>query len=299
MKTVFLSLCAMVALLIAVSCDSITKMDYKAACKAGDYEAAMQCLDELKEQMEQAKLDVPEYDSGFLGFGGNKEEYHKAKKKCEAAEKNYKEAEKYVEDYFDKLFEKSNGPDNFDAAMDRLEKLHDKYLVALAEACHNYFKIEDMEAPRQLYWSALDKAYKKEIMYLVTSDNAEAADRIVFLLNEIPVDGTKKEGLIGYYEACLDQDDGQDLRAYITYVEHYNSLCDVALDLAINQKKKDIATMIVKNYKPDVIVTKGDSGVKVDGNVVDGNHGYVQHKNNSKESASKKLKEAIAAGDLN
>lgn len=299
MKKVFCYLFVIISLLTFVSCGS--DFDYKAACKAGDYEAAMECLEVLKEEAEEARGDVPAYDDGFLGIGGNEKEYKAALKKYNAAQKKYDEAKKYVEDFFaNKTVEEPDDSENFDAAMKRVEKMHDKYLAALAEASHNRFKIKDLEGPRQVYWSSLDKAYKKEIMYLVTSDNAEAADRIVFLLNEIPIDGTKKEGLIGYWEACLDREKGQELHAYITYVEHYNMLCDIALDLAINRQNKDMAKKIVRCYKPDVIVTKGDADTApmVDGVAVDGNHGYVQLKNNSKESASKKLKEAIDAGDF-
>lgn len=297
MKKVFCYLFVIISLLSVVSCGSDS--DYKAACKAGDYEAAMECLEVLKEEAEEAREDVPAYDDGFLGIGGNEKEYKAALKKYNAAQKKYDEAKKYVEDFFaTKTVEEPDDSENFDAAMKRVEKMHDKYLAALAEASHNYFKIKNLEGPRQVYWSSLDKAYKKEIMYLVTSDNAEAADRIVFLLNEIPIDGIKKEGLIRYYEACMDDDKGQELRAYITYVEHYNMLCDIALDLAINRQNKEMAKKIVRCYKPDVIVTKGGDNVTVDGISVDGNHGYVQLKNNSKESASKRLKEAIDAGDF-
>lgn len=309
MKKVILIWCAAVFALLyflhvtdnsPISIEAPEPKDYREACKFGDYEAAMRFIDELEEAAQQAKRDIPGHNLGFLGIGGNEKEYRAAKEKYHAAQQKYDEAKKYVEDFFtNKMLEGPDDPENFDAVMKRVEKMHYKYLAALAEASHDYRKVKDMEGPRQVYWSSLDQAYKKEIMYLVASDNAEAADRIVFLLNEIPIDGTKKEGLVGFGETSFDISLGQELLAYITYVEHYNNLCDIALDLAINRQNKDMAKKIVRCYKPDVIITRGKKdGITVDGVLVDKNHGYVQLKNNSKESASKKLKEAIDAGDF-
>ena len=189
--------------------------------------------------------------------------------------------------------------EDFNAAHEFVDVLRDKYNKSLGETVgsHSFAGIEDLKIVENKYFSALEYVYNQEIMALYSSGDFQSANRIVYLLNEFPMEGTvPQEGLIDYYEALDEYSHGQMRVAYTRSVDCFNRLCNKVLDLAISQGDEEFANKILKLYKMNVKTTPGDHGLKVNGVVVDGSHGYVQFLNTDRELAEKKIEEAKKSG---
>ena len=168
---------------------------------------------------------------------------------------------------------------DFETAHNILESIHDDYVEALGKACADVKKgqeIKKFKIIRKKYYAAIDYIYSHEITSILTSEDDQAADKVVFLLSEIPLDGN----VDGSY-APLDSDSpyNQEDVAYKNMCIVINKLCDKALTLAINRDNKDFAENIIELYKPDV-----------DGRL----YSY-----SSRDEAKKKYEEAIKDGRLN
>lgn len=187
---------------------------------------------------------------------------------------------------------------DYETAHDTLDTYHNEYLEKLAEASTNFWRIRDMKPLQIKYYQSLEKLYKAEIAFLVDEGGTDATSRIVFLLNEINMDGQQPdEGLIDYYATCDNLEDGQLLYAYKQSVETYNRICNTALSLAVKSKNEDLAREIVELYKQNIEITRGDEpAIKIDGIRVDGNHGYVKYIDRDKEAAQEKYNKAVKSG---
>lgn len=184
---------------------------------------------------------------------------------------------------------------DFETARDIMNGYHDEYLECL---CGDKSERKTAEGK---YYSAFDYIYKAEIQYLLSELGAEECkDKILFILEEIPIEGEKlPEGLCDYYVACRDDfvDEGRTLDAYIVWTQHYNRLCDNILSLAINRKNRSLAQSILLQYVDNVEAIKGDyDGVKVNGVKIDGNHGYIKYTSEDRDAAKKKYEEAVKSG---
>ena len=169
---------------------------------------------------------------------------------------------------------------NFEAAHNILESLHDDYVEALGKACADEDKgpeIANFAIVRKKYYTAIDYIYSHEIASILTNGDDQAADKVVFLLSEIPHDGKWEEGK--YHPLNGNYAFQQDRIAYRNECIVINKLCDKALTLAFNRDNKDFAENIIELYKPDV-----------DGRL----YSY-----SSRDEAKKKYEEAIKDGRLN
>lgn len=171
---------------------------------------------------------------------------------------------------------------DFETAHNILESIHDDYVEALGKACADVKKgqeIKKFKIIRKKYYAAIDYIYSHEITSILTSEDDQAADKVVFLLSEIPLDGN----VDGSY-APLDSDSpyNQEDVAYKNMCIVINKLCDKALTLAINRHNKEFAKNIIEHYKSEYEY-----------------YGDDESKNfRARDEAKKKYEEAIKDGRL-
>lgn len=184
---------------------------------------------------------------------------------------------------------------NYEAAHLFLDEYCNTYLKKISKG---YIYRDEKTAAESKYYMAFDHIYNSELQYLMSQmSEEECKDKIVFLLNSVPVVGEVVPGGICDYDYVSDWEaEGDLLRAYITWTKHYNRLCNTILTLAINRKYKSVAQTALMQYVDNVEVTKGGDGVYVDGVRVDGNHGYVKHTSADRDAAMKKYKDALKLG---
>ena len=177
---------------------------------------------------------------------------------------------------------------DFEVAFKFFDILHDKYVKALGD--DNTFESSEIDEERKEYYSALDYIYKQEIMYLASIGDEASSNRIAFLLQEVPVEGNCNPGLTSWI--------GKDEDAYIEAIRHYNDLCNTALDLAISQGNKSLASKIIRLYKQNVEIIEGDNTgkVEVNGIIIDNTHFYFKFNDIDKEHAQTKFDEAASSG---
>lgn len=173
---------------------------------------------------------------------------------------------------------------DFEKAHEILGSIHDEYLANNSLGFSSFDKISNK------YLSALDYVYGHEIRELIANDE-DCVTKIVFLLSEVPQDGAKSEGLMGYFESQVGESCGSEsLTRYVYYCNAINKLCDTALNTAISLGNENLARALVEQYKENYEVVKGDEpAVEVDGVMVDGNHGYVKFTTKSKDAAKAKV----------
>lgn len=192
---------------------------------------------------------------------------------------------------------------DFEAAHDSLSEYYDRYISELSNT--SYCDRDERKLAENLYYNAFDYIYKAEIQYLISElSGDDCRDKILFLLEEIPVIGDKfTEGLCDFYATQLNHDTtgkGIPLGAYIVWTQHYNRICNTVLSLAINRKYQDLARCILTCYVDNVEVTEGETGgIIIDGVKVDGNHGYIKYTTTDKDAAKKKYDDAVSSGAFN
>lgn len=183
---------------------------------------------------------------------------------------------------FDGDYKKAVKEGEFETAHGILESIHDEFVEALgkalAEGQWGYDKpgVANFKVVSKKYFAAIDYIYSHEITSILTNGDDQAADKIVFLLSEIPLDGKCEEG-----ESCPDESpwpNDQSKIAYKNVCIEINKLCDKALTLAINRKNKEFAQNIIELYKPDF----------------NGSDSYK-----TRDAAKQKLEEAIKDGRFN
>ena len=170
---------------------------------------------------------------------------------------------------------------DFETAHNILDSIHDDYVEALGKACADMKEsqeIKKFKIIRKKYYAAIDYIYSHEITSILTSEDDQAADKVVFLLSEIPLDGN----VDGSY-APLDSDSpyNQEDVAYKNMCIVINKLCDKALTLAINRHNKEFAKNIIEHYKSE--------------------YEYLSDKSKNfraRDEAKKKYEEAIKDGRL-
>ena len=172
---------------------------------------------------------------------------------------------------------------DFETAHNILDSIHDDYVEALGKACADVKKgqeIKKFKIIRKKYYAAIDYIYSHEITSILTSGDDQAADKVVFLLSEIPLDGHVDGGY-----AIFDSNwpDYQEEVAYKNICIVINKLCDKALTLAINRHNKEFAKNIIEYYKSEYEF-----------------YGEEESKNfRARDEAKKKYEEAIKDGRLN
>lgn len=189
---------------------------------------------------------------------------------------------------------------DFSAAHKMLGDLYEEYTAVYAKREFNIRK-DSSFVVQEKYYKAFDYVYGKEIQFLLSNfEGKDVADKITFLLHEIPRDGRKfPAGLCDYSVACMGTwgAEGKPLKAYVIWVEHYNNLCSKILSLAINRKNEEVAKQVLMCFEDNVEVTEGESnGIMIDGVSVDGNHGYIKYTTKDKDEANEKYKKAVELG---
>ena len=171
---------------------------------------------------------------------------------------------------------------DFETAHNILDSIHDDYVEALGKACADVEdgqEIKKFKIIRKKYYAAIDYIYSHEITSILTSGDDQAADKVVFLLSEIPLDGHVDGGY-----ALFDSNwpDCQEEVAYKNICIVINKLCDKALTLAINRHNKEFAKNIIEYYKSEYEF-----------------YGEEESKNfRARDEAKKKYEEAIKDGRL-
>ena len=172
---------------------------------------------------------------------------------------------------------------DFETAHNILDSIHDDYVEALGKACADMKEsqeIKKFKIIRKKYYAAIDYIYSHEITSILTSGDDQAADKVVFLLSEIPLDGNV-DGSWAPFDS--DSPYNQEDVAYKNMCIVINKLCDKALTLAINRHNKEFAKNIIEYYKSEYEF-----------------YGEEESKNfRARDEAKKKFEEAIKDGRLN
>ena len=172
---------------------------------------------------------------------------------------------------------------DFETAHNILDSIHDDYVEALGKACADMKEsqeIKKFKIIRKKYYAAIDYIYSHEITSILTSGDDQAADKVVFLLSEIPLDG-HVDGSIAPSDSDYPYE--QEEVAYKNICIEINKLCDKALTLAINRHNKEFAKNIIEHYKSEYEYC-GDEESK---------------SFRARDEAKKKYEEAIKDGRLN
>ena len=171
---------------------------------------------------------------------------------------------------------------DFETAHNILDSIHDDYVEALGKACADMKEsqeIKKFKIIRKKYYAAIDYIYSHEITSILTSEDDQAADKVVFLLSEIPLDGNV-DGSWAPFDS--DSPYNQEDVAYKNMCIVINKLCDKALTLAINRHNKEFAKNIIEYYKSEYEF-----------------YGEEESKNfRARDEAKKKYEEAIKDGRL-
>lgn len=141
---------------------------------------------------------------------------------------------------------------DFEAAHQFLDILHDKYFEGYGEAReYDSYEVRDV---REKYHAALKAIFKQEMMFLASDGSEQAADKVVYLLTEIPEEGSAHpDGRYDWIKISENCEEAKDHTTYCKWVTNYNSLCTQILDLAISQENQYLAKKVIKMYKQNVI----------------------------------------------
>jgi hypothetical protein len=141
---------------------------------------------------------------------------------------------------------------DFEAAHKFLDFLHDNYVDGYGKADdYESYQVRDV---REKYHAALNAIFKQEMMFLASDGSEQAADKVFYLLTEIPEEGSAHPD--GRYSWVKNREDCDEAKEHVTYckwVTNYNSLCTQILDLAISQENQYLAKKVIKMYKQNVI----------------------------------------------
>jgi hypothetical protein len=142
--------------------------------------------------------------------------------------------------------------EDFEATHKYLDILYDKYLEGYGSASdYQSYRVRDV---REKYHAALNAIFKQEMMVLASDGSEQSSDKIVYLLTEIPEEGSAHpDGRYSWTQISEGCDDAKEHVTYCKWVTNYNSLCNQVLDLAISQDNQYLAKKVIKMYKQNVI----------------------------------------------
>ena len=183
---------------------------------------------------------------------------------------------------------------NFEAAYDMLNVYRKTYHELLSEVAKpNEKSWKKLLSKRKVaegdYYQAFDYIYKGEVSLIMSSlDGQDAVDKIVFLLGEIPVEGEKLPAgechwMVGKRDGRHKQ--GAQMDAYIVWTQHYNTLCNNVLKLAINRKNRSLAQQVPLLFVDNVAIHEDSPGDY-----------SIHYYDTDSRAAKKKYDEAVAMG---
>ncbi len=152
---------------------------------------------------------------------------------------------------------------DFEAAHKFLDFLHDNYVDGYGKADdYESYQVRDV---REKYHAALNAIFKQEMMFLASDGSEQAADKVVYLLTEIPEEGSAyPDGRYSWWKIVEGSEEAKEHVTYCKWVTNYNSLCTQILDLAISQENQYLAKKVIKMYKQNVINEKAYRNEKSD-----------------------------------
>jgi hypothetical protein len=200
---------------------------------------------------------------------------------------------------------------DFTAAYLILDEYHKEYFDAIAgvQGYHSSpwsvingdgsAEHEKFAEARAKYWDAFDYIYKAEIRQIITSiEGQDACDKIVFLLDEIPVDGKKYQP--GLASDGVDESNASefyDFEPYKEWTQHFNGLCNSVLTLAINRKNKVVAQQILLSFVDNVEVYRyPDEQARKKYKIPNSNNVYIDYTKKDAQAAKEKYDNAVAMG---
>lgn len=224
---------------------------------------------------------------------------------CSCGSKNKPVKNSRFENYQDAV----NAGD-FTAAYLILDEYHKEYLdaIAVVQGYHSsivYYPTngsaehEKFAEARAKYWDAFDYIYKAEIRQIITSiEGQDACDKIVFLLDEIPIDGKKYQpGLACDGVDLSTASEFYDFEPYKEWTQHFNGLCNSVLTLAINRKNKVVAQQILLSFVDNVEVYRYDDVQARKKYKIPNDYSvYIDYTKKDAQAAKEKYDNAVAMG---
>ena len=107
------------------------------------------------------------------------------------------------------------------------------------------------------FYAELEVAYKEEIAYYIEEYGENATDKVIFLVNTIPVIGEYNVGRVKGYYYTVNPCEEKTKKAKSAH-RTINNICDYVLNLAIPFQFEKIIKSILLCYKPDINEIKYD-----------------------------------------
>jgi hypothetical protein len=127
-----------------------------------------------------------------------------------------------------------------------LNQYREDYTEALSEDLDKSYRRKKYDAAQQEYYKAFDYIYQHEVQLIMAEATEEECEgKITFILQSIPVEGEKNE------RGGWNFDSMKRFKAYLIWSQHYNSLCNNILTLAINRKNQKLARFILMQFVED------------------------------------------------
>lgn len=146
--------------------------------------------------------------------------------------------------------------EDFEAAHMFLDHYYNLYMEEYGKSA--YYSDYDLRTTRTKYQSASKYIFKQEMMYCISDGSKQASDKVIYLLTEIPVEGSSlPEGEYAYYQISESSKQGKDYTSYRYWVLNYNICCNQVLDLAISQNNEYLAKKVIGMYKQNMLTEEG------------------------------------------
>lgn len=154
-----------------------------------------------------------------------------------------------------KTYQEACRAQDFEAAHQFLDHYYNKYMERYGKASD--YESYGVSEVRSVYQSAANYIFKQEMMYLISDGSEQAADKVLYLLTEIPVEGTPHpEGQYGWNMIREDCEKAKDHTTYCKWVANYNANCNQIIDLAISQNNNYLAKKALMMYKQNIVHEK-------------------------------------------
>ena len=259
-----------------------TYNSYQEACEDGDFTAAMNYLNKIK----QTKANLDDRD-----YSGRRE-----------LEAMYNEGSDYVFQQQANILLVNNdeqsakrlilllNEENVDpeSKTKRLNKV-----ISSAISVDNKYVLDLLEDN-----ASLDN--ERLISFMIEKNEKTSSDKILGLLSDEFGECLKpNSGLQNFYYIDEDEHDiYEDGRSRRYRYMMFNSTLNKILQKSISFHNKYLAEKVLVRYTPTVLIVKGEYGHKYKGIEVDGNHCYIEFDNSEKEAAQKLHQQAIKDGEL-
>lgn len=101
------------------------------------------------------------------------------------------------------------------------------------------------------FYAELEVAYKEEIAYYIEEYGENATDKVIFLVNTIPVIGEYNVGRVKGYYPTVEPCESNTKKAKSAH-RTINNICNYVLNLAIPLQYEKLIKSILLCYKPDI-----------------------------------------------